>query len=70
MCLGICCEDIKHFWKGFYYFCFLVEVCFHFALKAYAEENEATQKYKYFLLEIFILVKFYLIPHCLQTSHV
>jgi len=40
-------------------------------LKTYAEENEATQKYKYFLLEIFISVKqVSLIPHCLQISHV
>jgi len=42
---------------GFYYCCFLVEVCFHFALKTYTEENEATKKYQYFLLEIFIPVK-------------
>jgi hypothetical protein len=35
----------------------LVEVCFHFVLKTYTEENEATQKYKYFILEIFIPVK-------------
>jgi len=35
----------------------LVAVCFYFALGTYTEENEATQKYKYFLLEIFIPVK-------------
>ena len=57
MCLGICCEDMKHFRKGFYYCCFFVEVCFHFALKTYIEENEANQKYQYFLSEIFISVK-------------
>jgi hypothetical protein len=72
MCLDICCEDIKHFWKGFYYCCFfLSEVCFHFALETYTEENEATQEYKYFILEIFIPVKqVSLIPHCLQIAHV
>jgi len=35
----------------------LLEVYFHFGVKTYIEENEATQKYQYFLSEIVISVK-------------